>query len=70
MLRRKSSRRGAAGRAARTRYPAPRPSQFGPAKPEVGEVPPQVRAPNRIEWPGPLNEEERAALESGWGFVE
>ncbi|MDN3570182.1 MULTISPECIES: hypothetical protein [Methylobacterium] len=33
-------------------------------------APPQVRAPNRTAWPGPLNAEDRAALEAGWGFVE
>jgi hypothetical protein len=29
-----------------------------------------VRSPNRMEGLGPLNEEELAALEAGWGFVE
>ncbi|WP_281407329.1 hypothetical protein [Methylobacterium sp. P1-11] len=41
-----------------------------PAKPEAAEMPPQVRAPNSSAWPGPLNDEELAALEAGWGFVE
>jgi hypothetical protein len=40
------------------------------AQSKTDDTPPQARAPNRAEWPGPLNEEERAALEAGWGFVE
>lgn len=47
-----------------------RPSESAAAQAKTDEAPPQVRAPNRIERPGPLNEEERAALEAGWGFVE
>ncbi|UIN37317.1 hypothetical protein [Methylobacterium oryzae] len=45
-------------------------SEPAAAQSKTDEAPPQVRATNRIEWPGPLNEEERAALEAGWGFVE
>lgn len=41
-----------------------------PGKPGPGAVEGQERAPNRMEWPDPLNEEERRALEVGWGFVE
>ncbi len=70
MPRREPLRRGAASRAARTRRPVRRPSECAPAKPEAAEVPAQVRAPNRLEWPDPLNEEELRALEAGWGFVE
>jgi hypothetical protein len=70
MLKRRSSRKDVAGQAVRARPSARRPSQSVPAKPEAAEVPPQVRAPNSIAWPGPLNEEELAALEAGWGFVE
>lgn len=40
------------------------------ARPETAEAPDQVRAPNRMDWAGPLNEEELRALEAGWGFVE
>lgn len=70
MPRREPCRGDAAGRAARTRQPARRYSRSNPAKPEVREVPAEVRAPNRPEWPDPLNEEELRALEVGWGFVE
>jgi hypothetical protein len=45
-------------------------AQPAPVRPKADEPPPQVRAPNRTEWPGPLNEEDCAALEAGWGFVE
>ena len=45
-------------------------SEPAAAQSKIDGAPPQVRVPNRIEWPGPLNEEERAALEAGWGFVE
>lgn len=70
MFRRGSSESGPTGRAARTRFPPRARSQSAPAKPGAGEVPPQVRAPNRPEWPGLLNEEELRALEAGWSFVE
>ncbi|MBE7196524.1 MAG: hypothetical protein INR70_01800 [Parafilimonas terrae] len=46
------------------------PDQPGPAPLKHGEPPAQVRAPNRPEWPDPLNDEELRALEAGWGFVE
>ncbi|WP_342108682.1 hypothetical protein [Methylobacterium sp. SI9] len=45
-------------------------SEPAAARSKTDEAPPPVQAPNRIEWPGPLNDEERAALEAGWGFVE
>lgn len=69
MMERDPPRNAATGRALRSRKRRrlPEPAA-GPSK--ADEVQPQVRAPNRIEWPGPLNEEERAALEDGWGFVE
>ena len=70
MPRREPLRRGGAGRVALRRNSARRPTRFAPAKPEAGEVPDQVRAPNRPEWPDPLNEEELRALEAGWSFVE
>ncbi|GJE04472.1 hypothetical protein GMJLKIPL_6436 [Methylobacterium isbiliense] len=70
MLKRKPSRSGAVGRGARARKPARRQGRPGPAKPETREVPAEVRAPNRPEWPDPLNEEELRALKAGWGFVE
>ncbi|WP_331312276.1 hypothetical protein [Methylobacterium mesophilicum] len=41
-----------------------------PTKPEAAEVPAQERAPNRAAWLGPFSEEELAALEAGWGFIE
>ena len=69
MPERDNLRSGATGRVVRSRKQR-RSAQPARAQSETDEVPPQVRAPNRIEWPGPLNEEERAALEAGWGFVE
>jgi len=69
MFNRKSSGGGPTGLAARTRS-SPARSQSAPAKPDVGEAPPQVRAPNRSEWPGPMDEEESTALKAGWSFVE
>lgn len=70
MPRREPLRSGAADRTVQTRNPARRPTRSAPTKPEAGEVPAQVRAPNRPEWSDPLNEEELRALEAGWGFVE
>lgn len=70
MRKRTAVRSGAAGRVAPTRTPARRPARHGSAPPVSGEAPAQVRAPNRPEWPDPLNEEELRALEAGWGFVE
>lgn len=70
MFKQGSSGSGPTGRAARRRGTPSARSKSAPAKLDVGEVPPQVRAPNRPEWPGPINEEERAALKAGWSFVE
>ena len=70
MRKRTPVRSGAAGRVARTRNPARRPPQPRPAPSKAGQPPPEVRAPNRPEWPDPLNEEDLRALEAGWGFVE
>ncbi len=70
MIKRGSSGSGTTSRVARKRGTPHARSQSASAKLDVGEVPPQVRAPNRPEWPGPMNEEERAALKAGWSFVE
>ncbi|WP_457107407.1 hypothetical protein [Methylobacterium sp. P5_C11] len=68
MRNRPPSRSDAAGRAARPRTLARR--QPRPAPPKADEAPAQERAPNRMDWADPLTEEEREALEAGWGFVE
>lgn len=70
MLKRRFSRRRAVNIGAQSRNPTRRPSRSSSAEPEAQEVPPQVRAPNRTDRTGPLNEEELAALKAGWGFVE
>lgn len=70
MLKRRSLRKGGGDEPVAARRRARPPSRSAPAEPEAGEVPAQVRAPNRVERLGPLNEEELAALEVGWGFVE
>lgn len=70
MRERVTNRSGAAGRPTRTRHPVTRPGRSGPATPVDREMPAEVRSPGRTEWPEPLTEEERRALEAGWGFVE
>ena len=70
MLKRGSSRCGAAGRTARTRNVVRRPTRSAPTKPKPDEAPDQERASNRPDWPDPLNDEELRALEAGWRFVE
>ena len=57
-------------RTARERNQQRRASRPAQAKSEADEVPAQVRASNRTEWPDPLNAEELAALKAGWSFVE
>lgn len=70
MLKRGSSRCGAAGRSARTRNVVRRPTRSAPTKVKPGEAPDQKRASNRPDWPAPLNDEELRALEAGWHFLE
>ncbi|MGH1590353.1 hypothetical protein ACRBEV_20940 [Methylobacterium phyllosphaerae] len=70
MRNRPPSRSDAAGRAAPARTLARRPPRPAPTRPKADEAPPQERAPNRMDWADPLTEEEREALEAGWGFVE
>lgn len=69
MRQRRPSRIGTALNAARKRS-SRRPPSTATAQPEEGEVPPEVRAPNRIDSGDPLNEEELRALAAGWRFVE
>jgi len=69
MPERDSPRSGPAGRVAPARRHR-RPARTTSVPSKTDEAPPQQRAPNRPEWPGPLNEDERAALEAGWGFLE
>ncbi|GEN00832.1 hypothetical protein MRA01_53710 [Methylobacterium radiotolerans] len=69
MTERDPQRNVAKGRVFRSRKRG-RLSEPAATQSKVDEAPPQVRAPNRIEWAGPLNEEERAALGAGWSFVE
>jgi hypothetical protein len=57
------------GRVVRARKPR-RPVPTAPTPSTIDEAPPQLRAPNRTDWRGPLDEDERAALEAGWGFIE
>ncbi|GJE12259.1 hypothetical protein FOHLNKBM_3306 [Methylobacterium longum] len=69
MTEREPPRRAATARVLRSRTRGP--SIPPPAvRSTTDAAPPQVRAPNRTAWPGPLNAEDRAALEAGWGFVE
>ncbi|GJD35321.1 hypothetical protein [Methylobacterium aerolatum] len=69
MSERDTGRVGTDGRIVRPRRPR-RPAPPARTPTETREVTPQERAPNRSAWPGPLDDEERAALEAGWGFVE
>lgn len=70
MLQRRRSRAALTTRPARERNLQRRAPRPAPPENEPDEVSAQVRAPNRAEWPGPLNEEELAAMKAGWGFVE
>ncbi|MDE4911426.1 hypothetical protein PQI07_12065 [Methylobacterium sp. 092160098-2] len=67
MRKRPTARSGTTTGPTRKREPPPR---GAPARPEAAEAVPPVRAPNAPDWANPLTEEERRALEAGWGFVE
>jgi len=70
MAQRRPSRTASTARRARERDLPPRSPRPAPTKGAAGAVPAHGRPPHREEWLDPLNEEERAALEAGWGFVE
>jgi hypothetical protein len=70
MLKPRPSRIGSAIRVARKRNLAPRTLPPAPPRPKSVEAEPQTRAQDKLEWADPLNEEELAALDAGWGFVE
>lgn len=70
MIRHRPCQTAATTRTARERNQPRRTSRPAQAECEADDVPAQVRAPNRTEWPDPLNEEELAAFKAGWSFVE
>lgn len=70
MAQRRPARPPSTARVARARNRPRRVPRPAPAKAETAEVAAQVRAPNRMDCPAPLSEEELAALKVGWGFVE
>ncbi|WP_345819258.1 hypothetical protein ACN9MF_20500 [Methylobacterium fujisawaense] len=78
MRKRPTARSGTTTGPTRKREPPPRGAPVRseaaeavpPVRPEPVEAAPPVRAPNAPDWANPLTEEERRALEAGWGFVE